>query len=262
MGRGKRSTSEDTVIDHLIDIGEYGCALKASDNVIERAQIILKELMEKNGCLRKKNLSAIYAACLYVAGRQHDEMKTMEEVAEKTSVQKKDIFKALQFIKDIIPAAASPTLFLTGAQSQRQQKPGDLNENDQNDKCIKSRDNGEVSTELLMAAQRIRAHTLRLCDVLKFDSEQAKYAEDMAMTVSDCNIRLCSLPATQAGAIVWICSLFTGSKEVDIKVIVKHSTGRISIRKTYKLLVPHLPMLLPKHILGDSENWKKKLRLP
>ena len=64
MGRGKRSTSEDTVIDHLIDIGEYGCSLKVSDNVIERAQIILKELMEKNGLLRKKNLSAIYAACL------------------------------------------------------------------------------------------------------------------------------------------------------------------------------------------------------
>lgn len=260
MERGKKGTSnkqEDTVIDHLIDIGRYGCALKASGHVIERAQTIFRQLMQTNGSLRKRNHCAIYAACLYVAGRQHDEMKTLEEVAEKSSVVKKDIFKALQFINRIVPDAACPTIFLTASlQSQRQQLPADVNaENGR-------KDNVEVRPELLPVTQRLKAHTRRLCNVLNFDSEQAKCAEEMAIIVANSNFGLFSLPVTQAAAIVWICSLFTGSNEVDINLIAEHATGKISIRKTYKLLIPHLPKLLPKHILGETKNWKEKLRLP
>lgn len=218
----------------------------------------MKELIETNGNIRKKNQSAIYAACLYVAGRQHDEMKTMEEVAEKTSVDKKDIFRALKFITKIVPKTACPTLFLASSQSQPQEEPADhVNANDKGGKCTESRDNVEV-----MVNQHLRAHIIRLCKVLNFDSEQKKCAEDMATAVAKNNFGLCSMPATQAAAIVWICSLFTRNQEVDIKVIVKHSTGKISIRKTYQQLVPHLQKFLPKHIIGKSEDWKEKLRMP
>lgn len=66
-----------------------GCAMKSSDNIIERAQIVLKQLMETNGSLHKKNHSAIYGACLYIVCRQHDRIKTFEYVAKKTNVEKK-----------------------------------------------------------------------------------------------------------------------------------------------------------------------------
>lgn len=88
---------EDRSAQELAEIQRLVSALELSADVQDRAMDLL-EMVRDRGLMRGRDFDEVLGAVAYIASRQEDEPRTMEEIAAVTGATKKRIGKAYRYI--------------------------------------------------------------------------------------------------------------------------------------------------------------------
>ncbi len=92
----------------LTELNKIASKLDLPKNVREAAAVIYRKAVEK-GLIRGRSIDGVVAACLYIACRRYSVPRTLEEIAEGSMIDRKEIGRIYRYLLRELGINLSPT---------------------------------------------------------------------------------------------------------------------------------------------------------
>ena len=102
-----RDGSERNLAFALSDISKIGNSLSLPKNILETASVIYRKAI-KERLIRGRSIQGVTAAAIYVACRQCELARTLDEIAQASNVNKKEVARSYRFLVKELDYFISP----------------------------------------------------------------------------------------------------------------------------------------------------------